>query len=166
MGELDDKLAAIRERHADKSLYYPAFCYEDVGFLLKALDARDATIAELNAECHKIDEHYIAEMNKSDRLEAEVSPLTHHLKNLLARIHRDGGHYTEKHGIAKASEDAEQIVVAMRAERDEAAATERERCASIVDWTCEKHPVANRWTFDVMERVYADALSGESGTGE
>jgi hypothetical protein len=35
-----------------------------------------------------------------------------HLQNLLARIHRDGGHYTGEHGIEKAAEDAEKIVVA------------------------------------------------------
>ena len=34
----------------------------------------------------------------------------HHLKNLLAVIHRDGGHYTEEHGIEKSVKDATQIV--------------------------------------------------------
>lgn len=32
------------------------------------------------------------------------------LLNLLARIHRDGGHYTEANGVEKASEDADVIV--------------------------------------------------------
>lgn len=32
------------------------------------------------------------------------------LGNLLARIHRDGGHYQQKHGTRKAIEDAEKIV--------------------------------------------------------
>jgi hypothetical protein len=31
--------------------------------------------------------------------------------NLLARIHRDGGHYIEEHGLAKAMEDADAKVV-------------------------------------------------------
>lgn len=30
--------------------------------------------------------------------------------NLLARIHRDGGHYTEQHGVAKSVEDADRRV--------------------------------------------------------
>jgi hypothetical protein len=33
------------------------------------------------------------------------------LRNLLARIHRDGGHYIEQHGLDKALEDAEAKVV-------------------------------------------------------
>ena len=32
------------------------------------------------------------------------------LGNLLARIHGDGGHYIEQHGLAKACEDAEMLV--------------------------------------------------------
>jgi hypothetical protein len=32
------------------------------------------------------------------------------LKNLLAMIHGDGGHYVERHGIEKACEDAEEKV--------------------------------------------------------
>jgi hypothetical protein len=34
------------------------------------------------------------------------------LRNLLARIHRDGGHYVERHGLDKALEDADAKVVA------------------------------------------------------
>lgn len=33
-----------------------------------------------------------------------------HLSNLLARIHRDGGHYEEEHGTEKAVKDADFIV--------------------------------------------------------
>lgn len=33
-----------------------------------------------------------------------------YLANLLARIHRDGGHYQQEHGTEKACEDAHQIV--------------------------------------------------------
>lgn len=32
------------------------------------------------------------------------------LLNLLARIHRDGGHYTMKHGLEKSVEDAHKVV--------------------------------------------------------
>jgi hypothetical protein len=41
------------------------------------------------------------------------------LQNLLAVIHRDGGHYVGEHGIEKAAEAAEKIVVSMRASRNE-----------------------------------------------
>ena len=33
------------------------------------------------------------------------------LSNLLAVIHRDGGHYEAKHGLLKTIEDAEHIIV-------------------------------------------------------
>ena len=36
------------------------------------------------------------------------------LMNLLAVIHRDGGHYVDKHGVVKACSDAEKIVVKRR----------------------------------------------------
>lgn len=36
--------------------------------------------------------------------------------NLLARIHGDGGHYQEEHGIAKSCADAENIVINLRRE--------------------------------------------------
>jgi hypothetical protein len=40
-------------------------------------------------------------------------PLTEeHLMNLLARIHRDGGHYTQDHGIDKSVADADEKIVA------------------------------------------------------
>lgn len=32
------------------------------------------------------------------------------LLNLLAIIHRDGGHYTEKHGVKKSAADASKII--------------------------------------------------------
>lgn len=32
------------------------------------------------------------------------------LGNLLARIHRDGGHYVFQHGLEKAVEDAEKVI--------------------------------------------------------
>lgn len=50
----------------------------------------------------------------------------HQLLNLLARIHRDGGHYTVEHGLAKSVEDADKVICDMRAELDRWA---RHRCA-------------------------------------
>jgi hypothetical protein len=39
-----------------------------------------------------------------------VETIRDHLRNILARIHRDGGHYTEAHGIDKATRDADILV--------------------------------------------------------
>lgn len=39
------------------------------------------------------------------------------LRNLLARIHGDGGHYLEEHGLEKALDDADQLVAEWRAGR-------------------------------------------------
>lgn len=39
----------------------------------------------------------------------------HHCMNLLARIHRDGGHYVEEHGVAKAVADADLVVAKLLA---------------------------------------------------
>jgi len=44
----------------------------------------------------------------------EEVPYYHHLMNLLAVIHRDGGHYVEEHGLEKAVEDAINVVYAER----------------------------------------------------
>lgn len=41
------------------------------------------------------------------------------VRNLLARIHRDGGHYVEEHGLDKALEDADAKVVAWLALSDD-----------------------------------------------
>jgi len=40
------------------------------------------------------------------------------LGNLLARIHRDGGHYVQKHGWEKATLDAEKLVISMLPEQN------------------------------------------------
>lgn len=44
----------------------------------------------------------------------ENDELTKHLLNLLAIIHRDGGHYVSKYGIEKSTGDAIQIVGKLR----------------------------------------------------
>lgn len=43
-----------------------------------------------------------------------------HLGNLLARIHRDGGHYEAKHGTEKAVKDADYIVAQLYTDADTA----------------------------------------------
>lgn len=39
-----------------------------------------------------------------------------HLSNLLARIHRDGGHYEAEHGTQKAVQDADLLVATLHAD--------------------------------------------------
>jgi len=47
----------------------------------------------------------------------KIENLEHWLRNLLAVIHRDGGHYAEKYGLEKASVDAEDVVLTLRGEQ-------------------------------------------------
>ena len=72
-----------------------------------------------------------------DRLKRE----RHHIYDLLARIHRDGGQYTAEHGVEKACEDAEEQVAAwldtinsVDALIEQARIAKSEACARI----CEK----------------------------
>lgn len=59
------------------------------------------------------------------------------LRNLLARIHGDGGHYVEQHGIDKAIEDADARVVAWQVAAADRAANEAGRAAGPVEWLIE-----------------------------
>jgi hypothetical protein len=60
---------------------------EDAQYFRQALDATDCLAAERQ----------------------KVAELEHTLKELLAVIHRDGGHYTAEHGIEKSAKDATQL---------------------------------------------------------
>ena len=44
-----------------------------------------------------------------------------HLSNLLARVHRDGGHYEAEHGVDQAVFDADIIVAELHAAKDQGA---------------------------------------------
>jgi len=46
----------------------------------------------------------------SDLKDAEVA-----IRSLLARIHGDGGHYTNEHGLEKSARDAEEIIIQFQA---------------------------------------------------
>jgi hypothetical protein len=76
-----------------------------------------------------------AEAAEAERDEARISlgEAEHHLSNLLARIHRDGGHYEADHGAVKAAEDANKIVANLyAAEADKARLSET--VAGLCDW--------------------------------
>ena len=74
---------------------------------------------------------------------AEIARLKrerHHIYDLLARIHRDGGQYTADHGVEKSCDDAEAQVVAwldtlngVDALIEQARIAEREACALVCD---------------------------------
>lgn len=46
-----------------------------------------------------------------EQIGGELAQTKTHLQNLLARIHRDGGHYTAEHGLERSCADAETKVV-------------------------------------------------------
>lgn len=57
-----------------------------------------------------------------DRLQRERDEARQQRNDLLARIHRDGGHYTGRVGIEQSMEDAHEKVATAYGERDEARA--------------------------------------------
>ena len=83
-----------------------------------------------------------AEMLRSQAAEIErLKRERHHIYDLLARIHRDGGQYTADHGVEKSCDDAEAQVVtwletinSIDALIEQARIAEREACAEV----CEK----------------------------
>ncbi|WP_326526753.1 hypothetical protein [Dokdonella sp.] len=90
---------------------------------LKNLDDAAAMLRSQHAEIERL---------KRDR---------HHIYDLLARIHRDGGQYTAEHGVEKSCDDAEAQVVAwidtingVDALIEQARIADSEACARI----CEK----------------------------
>ena len=90
------------------------------------------------------DFHNVDDMRaKIDRLKRE----RHHIYDLLARIHRDGGQYTAEHGVEKACDDAEAQVSAwldtlngVDALIEQARIAECEACAVVCDDLCRMLP--------------------------
>ena len=60
------------------------------------------------------------------------------LENLLARIHRDGGHYTAQHGMEKSFEDAEHVWASLIQRAEEA---EKERDATKAEFDLYSSPL-------------------------
>lgn len=67
-------------------------------------------------------ERLMRERDAAEAALAEQAGTGYHLRNLLAVIHRDGGHYTQEHGLQKAVEDAYEVVGADRVKVEEQAA--------------------------------------------
>ena len=57
-------------------------------------------------------------LEAQDKLYSQRGYIQQCVGNLLAVIHRDGGHYMDEHGLEKACKDAEQIFYSLRAELD------------------------------------------------
>ena len=81
-----------------------------------------------------------------DRLKRE----RHHIYDLLARIHRDGGQYTAEHGVEKACDDAEAQVVTWL------------KTISEVDSLIKQARIAEREACAVVCIAQADRLEGPS----
>ena len=93
--------------------------------------------------------------------------------NLLARIHRDGGHHADAIGWERAADEADMIVARLFVERDEARAEvdrlraelslERDRCAGLVREIHAGQPgaratAARRWFDDRVAACVRDIL--------
>lgn len=92
-------------------------------------DPKDAGIARLNAKLEEKDKLATAGyatadywMKRYHECADERDAKAKWLGELLAVIHRDGGHYQDEHGDEKAVRDAHLIVADLRAERDAALA--------------------------------------------
>ena len=53
---------------------------------------------------------YLLTQEEIDSTKAVTDFYERSLKNILAVVHRDGGQYTEEHGIAKSVRDATEIL--------------------------------------------------------
>ena len=100
----------------------------------------------------KITPEKLAEMNDSlivdnNHLRQRIAELEQQLQNIAARIHRDGGHHEDEHGLDKAIEDADIIVANTYGKIEEleqqlAKMTEqaRKEYLSAIDWA-GKHQI-------------------------
>jgi hypothetical protein len=89
-----------------------------VGFVVEGDDLDTLTCGQCIVALHNAYPSIAAELRalrqERDTLRAEITAS----KGLLARIHGDGGHHTEKVGLAQSVADADAKVVAMCAELD------------------------------------------------
>lgn len=109
------------------------------------------------------------------RLRDERDEVRRHLYNLLARIHGDGGHYTEEYGVDKAVADADEKIVARFAtarENQAYVATYAAACPCLHDMPCDSrctcvNPASSRgcdrcctYGSPEQQRAKAASLSG------
>jgi len=70
------------------------------------IDQRIADEKEFSEALHEVEAMYKEKTISQEELQA--------IWDLLAVIHRDGGHYTGKHGLLKSCKDAEKVVTRLR----------------------------------------------------
>ena len=102
-----------------------------------------------------------------DRLKRE----RHHIYDLLARIHRDGGQYTAEHGVEKSCDDAESQIVtwletinSADALIEQARIAEREACAAICDRMSSSYSNSGLYTAALRTNACSKAIRARSAT--
>jgi hypothetical protein len=88
-----------------------------------------STVDKLSSIIARLDISQEMALLERNLAEKEAKSLLRDLRNLLATIHRDGGHYTDAHGLAHSVEEAHEVVGRDRAALD----AERHRCLYWVD---------------------------------
>lgn len=94
---------------------------KDIGYCAKLAESerQNAHHVQMRQRCS---DDNVALSRLRNEAEQRASALAAQLGNLLARIHRDGGHYQDEHGTEKACADAETAVVGLLAQNDVLAA--------------------------------------------
>lgn len=102
-------------------------------------------------------------LERNAALERERDTARRHTGNLLARIHRDGGHYEGEHGTSKAVEDADLIISEMlvRAEAAEARLAEAMRVIEPFAKAGELFPNVSPGEIEYDQCVYLPAAGDE-----
>jgi len=73
--------------------------------------ARAVELVEVEDTIDKLESETKFAVGAANSAVERITELERRLYNLLARIHRDGGHYVSDHGEAKAVDDADKIIV-------------------------------------------------------
>jgi len=89
------------------------------------------TIADLRGEVAARTRSSNAHLARAEKAEAELADAG----NLLARVHRDGGHHTAKVGWQRACLDAEQVYLDLNAEVERLKYRESVKCAAMMEQT-------------------------------
>lgn len=125
----DDELSL----HRDRAAAYRA--------AVKNIDSEREANAILTAERDAAISAAVAAEREAHAADIErLKRERHHIYDLLARIHRDGGQYTAEHGIEKACDDAEaqvvtwlETIIGIDSLIEQARIAEREACAVVCD---------------------------------
>ena len=91
-----------------------------IDYFLQYNEGKFHTPLELNPAVHAVSEHvwqnYVVPLQKENE---ELKANYRIVRELLPVMHADGGHYVEKHGVEKATEDAIEIYYKLRSDKEE-----------------------------------------------